>query len=260
MSPSQRQCLFCSNAADSREHAWPQWLIEIFSSDEHVEVCAERLGEGLRAWRSRRPELVVKHLCERCNNGWMSNVENAVIGEIKPLLRGASTKLSTDGQHLVSVWALKTAMVLEALGPSSGHVYTQNEREEFAQSRAIPWRTSVWLGTVTEATCLLSAKHRHLDSLGTKVSGVSITMAFGHLALQVLTLRVPSDVGPHTTITAEVRDGQWEHATHQILPVRETSVDWPLCMGLNGEAGVDAFANRFVTGEEWHGQTKPMSV
>jgi hypothetical protein len=78
-------------------------------------------------------------------------------------------------------------------------------------------------------------------------SGVSITMAFAHAALQVLTIRVPEQVGPKTRVTTEVRRGPWDQVTVQIWPTRETPLKWPPFMGLNGETGLDALADRFST-------------
>ena len=78
------------------------------------------------------------------------------------------------------------------------------------------------------------------------ISGVSITMMFAHVVLQVLTIRVPNDVGPSTRITMDIRKGRWPEATVQIWPTQSRAV-WPPPMGLNGESGLNLFAERFST-------------
>lgn len=94
----------------------------------------------------------------------------------------------------------------------------------------------------------MSSKNRHLGAEGAQdISGVSITMAFAHAVLQVLTIRVPQDVGPNTHVTTDVRRGPWEQTTVQVWPARTTSVGWPPPMGLNGAERLDALAERFST-------------
>jgi hypothetical protein len=113
---------------------------------------------------------------------------------------------------------------------------------------AIPWRTSVWLAASVDPSCFMSSKNRHLDAESAKdISGVSITMAFAHVVFQVLTIRMPQDVGPNTHVTTNVRRGPWDQATVQIWPVQSTQASWPPPSGLNGESGLDALAERFST-------------
>ena len=107
------------------------------------------------------------------------------------------------------------------------------------------------------APLMLSTKTRHKRSVDSDdITGVSTTMVFGHVALQVLTIRVPSFVTARTEVTANVRAAPWSDLTLRIWPTQPTSLVWPPRTGLNGEAGINLFADRFSTsdleGDTWH--------
>jgi hypothetical protein len=97
----------------------------------------------------------------------------------------------------------------------------------------------------------MSTKNRHLDATSNDVSGVSVTMAFGAVVLQVLTTRVPPEIGPNTLVTTMARRGPWIDTTLQIWPPREIA-DWPPPLGLIGEVGLNLFAERFTTSDCVH--------
>jgi hypothetical protein len=69
-------------------------------------------------------------------------------------------------------------------------------------------------------------------------------MAFGSLALQVVTIRPPAAMSADATVTYGVSDGPWDQTLIQIWP---TSLDvqvWPLAYGLDGDMGLEALTER----------------
>jgi hypothetical protein len=151
-----------------------------------------------------------------------------------------------DAQTTLSTWAVKTAILLEGMDPEAKRGYSQLQRERLRLRSAIPWRTSIWLAAAADADLFMSTKSCYMGASAEAISGFTVTMAFGALVLQVLTMRVPQDVGPNTLVTADVRRGSWGEATIQIWPPREVA-SWPPKLGLNGELGVNLFAERFST-------------
>ena len=83
-------------------------------------------------------------------------------------------------------------------------------------------------------------------------------MAFGHVAVQVLTINVPESVGPKTEVTIDVRRGPWSQITAQIWPPR-AAFEWPPTMGVQGEDGLDALADRFSAASH-AGETERIAV
>lgn len=242
-----RLCLFCSSNADSVEDAWPLWLGGLFKGERPMPVQAERYGVSLPSWSTYQPKLPIRCVCKPCNNGWMSRLENRVRPHLEPLLTGPRV-LDADAQTTISIWAVKTAMVLEGKDTDLKKGYSQFQRERFRLRAEIPWRTSVWLAASADAHSFMSTKNRHMDATSKEISGVSSTMVFGAVALQVLTMRVPPEIGPNTLITTNVRQGPWSDATLQIWPAREAAT-WPPSVGLNGELGLNLLADRFSTTE-----------
>lgn len=241
-----RNCFFCSGAADSREDAWPRWMTSQFKGTRLSEAHLERRGKE-SSWRVLEPELTVRCVCRQCNNGWMSQLESQAKPFLQPLLMGENCYLDMSGQATVALWSMKTAMVLEALDQPEQRAYTQLERDRLRTLSAIPWRTSVWLAASVDRSFFLSSKNRHLGEGPNPIPGVSITIAFAHAVLQVLTIRVPEDVGPKTIVTTGVRRGPWDRASLRIWPDQSVQLQWPPPVGLNGESGLDAFAERFST-------------
>ncbi len=194
---AMRRYLFCSSDANSLEDAWPRWITNQFKASQSAEVQAERRGVQLKPWRAHQPELPIRCVCRPCNNGWMSQLEVQAQRFLQPMLIGDRCGLDMAGQTTVAVWSLKTAMVLEALDQPHQRAYSQLEREQLRTLSAIPWRTSVWLATSVDPSYFVSTKNRHLDAENAKnISGVSITMAFAHVVLQVFTIRVPPQRKP----------------------------------------------------------------
>ena len=215
-----RLCLFCSNSANSVEDAWPLWITNQFRGRQPSAVQAERAGIRLTSWNTHQPKLTIRCVCEECNNGWMSRLENRVQPLLQPLLTGQRSAMDMDGQATIATWAVKTAMVLEGMDPAEKRGYSQLQRERFRLRAAIPERTSVWLAASTDLEWFMSTKNRHLGDTSADISGVSITMAFAHAVLQVFTIRVPETVGPETVVTANVRRGPWSEVTVPIWPHR----------------------------------------
>jgi len=189
----------------------------------------------------------------------MSQLERRAQTFLQPLLTGESCAVDMEAQATIATWALKTAMVLEAMGPMEKRAYSQLDRERLRLRAAIPWRTSIWLAVSTDPAWFMSSKTR----LGGEVeghSGASITMAFAHAALQVLTIKVPEQVGPNTKVTTDVRRGPWEQLTVRLWPTQETPINWPPPMGLNGESGLDALADRFSTSNQNRDEVDTLAV
>lgn len=254
-----RLCLFCSDRANSIEDAWPKWITNQFKGSRPSSVSAERAGVQLPSWKVHQPTLQMRCVCSRCNNGWMSRLEGRARPFLQPLLQGCPCVLDQSAQMAVATWALKTAMVLEGLDPTDKQVYSQLQRERFRLRAEMPIRTSVWLAASATPDWFMSTKNRHLGADSAGFAGISTTMGFAHLVLQVLTIRVPEDVGPTTKVTTDVRKGKWSELTVQVWPTQEDP-KWPPQLGLNGEPGLSLLAERFSTVDAALRETEQLAV
>jgi hypothetical protein len=242
-----RVCLFCSERANSLEDAWPLWMVKQFRSERPAEVRAERHGVALAPWKVYHPSMPIRCVCRACNNGWMSRLETDARPFIEPMLRGERQTLDAAGQGMAALWIVKTAMVMEAQDKQETRAYSHLERRQLSRLSTIPWRSAIWLSACTDPSIFLGTKTRHIGPASGEFLGSSTTMSFAHISMQTLRMQVPESVGPTTNVTVAVRCGDWNEATLQIWPPRQTHVHWPPEKGLNGEVGLTLFVDRFST-------------
>jgi hypothetical protein len=123
---SRRSCVSCGSDITrenrAKEHVIPQWLLDhlrirkevifqaVASSDDGLtretrELVADQLLEG--------------RVCESCNSGWMSKLENQAKPVLCPLIDGTRTvhALAEEECEILSKWAAKTAFILSNATP-----------------------------------------------------------------------------------------------------------------------------------------------
>lgn len=123
-----RECLFCnaslSNQSRSVEHIFAQWLLDyldIMGDDQLLQAVADS-GDGTiidtRQHATRR--LVEGRICEECNTGWMSKLENAAKPALIELMehRTAVWQLSHGDRLAVARWTAKTCYLLSYASPA----------------------------------------------------------------------------------------------------------------------------------------------
>jgi len=211
-------------------------------------MYGERGGAGIHSWRLARSGVRVRFVCRGCNNGWMSELESRAKPVIELLLDDAPHVLAADHQRTLAVWAVKSAMVFEALRLNQPWFFTHAERTQLRDSSTLPPRTKVWIakcvnlpGPCCAASDLFSKAPASTNQDRTYVT----TMAFGPLAIQVLKFRLSYVVPDSVDITTDLRQGPWDSVAAQVWPGLQPIVSWPAAMGLSGEAGFCAFCDRW---------------
>ena len=107
-----RECIFCGGPANSREEFWPCWMTSRFVAPGTME---QERGPELRmtTWPVNRPELVVRRVCKKCNNGWMGQLQDRGKPVIERLWDEDQVTLDLDDCKALSLWAVMTSMVLQ---------------------------------------------------------------------------------------------------------------------------------------------------
>jgi hypothetical protein len=217
--------------------------MERFPSASTARMFSERRGDQ-RAWSIGKPKLTIKWLCQLCNNGWMSRLESRTKPIVESILDDKLTTIDAAAQTTLGVWAVKTAMVLQALDPNLEWFYSEGEREQMRLSHSVPHHTSVWIAKCVNHKDIYSAAKNHTTDDG--VLAFSVTMAFGFLAFQVVTVKPPKTVPAHVKVTYEVSDGPWDQTLVPVWPVSEVARSWPGKHGLNGDVGLNALTERLT--------------
>lgn len=116
----KRKCVFCDGTKLSKEHIFAQWLLkelDIFDNDvtmTHASVV------GIPVSNRKHPfsKLVNGLVCEKCNNGWMSQLEGDCQKHITNLmnLNEIDNELNFLKEHYdtVAKWALKNVILLNS--------------------------------------------------------------------------------------------------------------------------------------------------
>ena len=244
-----RVCIFCPNRASTKEDAWPLWLMRLLFGGASGTIEGERSSHPVGPWRAVRPGLKVKVVCARCNNGWMSELENRVKPIVETLCREESAALSAADQETLAVWSVKTAMVFEAFRLGRPPFFAQSERHLVRETLRPAPNTSVWAAKCVEspgAFCAASDLGGVVEDSTEGVRAYVTTMGFGPLALQVVGTRLPTTIPPSVmSVTADLRPGPWDDATIRIWPTQRADVTWPGSVGLRGAAGLEAFSERW---------------
>jgi hypothetical protein len=115
-----RSCIFCFQPADSGEHLLPCWLQKVLPSKDSVIHTREIEGDAPLSWTKRGAfKEKTKQVCETCNTGWMSRLEEAVKPILAPAIaREARCEFDLREQWLAALWAAKTTYVLQTQGPN----------------------------------------------------------------------------------------------------------------------------------------------
>ena len=161
----------------------------------------------------------------------MSRVENKTKPVIACMFEDLTIPLDRQQQTLLSNWAVKTAMVLDSVKnpESNARFYQKPECVTFRQRRIIPDRIRIWIGRSS-----LSA----LGAYGTDVAiitpegsplgvGTATTIVIGHLAVQVMAMRINSELKDKSITDVQPKPGDWDNMLVQIWPIARDSVMWP---------------------------------
>lgn len=91
----------------------------------------------------RRKKL--RMVCAKCNNGWMSRLQNKVKGRLLPFIQGRYAILSDADHRLLAAWSIMFTMVIEFIDPDTAAI-TPEERRNFSQIAVPNNRWAVWFG------------------------------------------------------------------------------------------------------------------
>jgi hypothetical protein len=257
-----RQCIFCENPADSREHYVPDWILQ--SINIKVEV-ARSVGDFPPVWFSNpRQNMKVRSVCEDCNLGWMTTLEQESKPIISPFLHGSdvATPMDRTQQSVIARWAVKTAMVGETIAPPPPKIgryfYTRDECERLRLTSSLPRKTAVWLGKFSGLGLFGRGTHVWDNAKGNPIQqpgihGHIFTLVLNHLTIQVLTVHVlPED--DTTSLPVDQNDapcGDWNDLTVTVWPILGTVWYPPTRIFSESETcWIGALLNRFKVGRK----------
>ena len=249
-------CIFCqrTDSPPSKEDVLPKWLAREWPQRRKstFEYAGDTYKPGrLSASQPFEPEDYKTNIgnlgvftygpCQRCNNGWMSLLEEQTRPVIRPLMRGKPVSMTVEKQRQLAQWTAKTVLLYDYAKRPKTPYFNQEERTGIYTSLAVPPNTIIYaaryVGPLATA-CVGGPIRLQVDPAGTTTDGYCCTLAIGQLALQLFTYRYSEQV-PH------VPRGSWELA-HRPVSAR-TEWMWPPQQALDAP-GFEEFATRMIVG------------
>jgi hypothetical protein len=248
---SQRQCVFCDNKADEREHIIPKWILKKLEWGRgpfHISF------DNKTPIEMGSPEHKARVVCKACNHGWMSDLEQAVKPILSPLMFDISVSLDLPQQYTVVKWAVKTAMVHDGSARQRPMRYEREMCESLRSRSTIPPRTTVWIARCSSpraiAGALVDTAHTVGDNVRIGARSCVMTLVLGYLAIQVLTV-VPDPQYRNAAIPLNPKAGPWDRTLIRLWPPRDRAVTWPQpeTFLLSGDRSVFILFDRWRLGE-----------
>jgi hypothetical protein len=242
-----RKCLFCDNAANSREHVWPDWILKRLAVREPIR---QQLGnDPMRLLPN--PQQKVKAVCKTCNNGWMQTLEDSNIPLLGNLMQDVGFSLNGLQQYQIATWAVKMSMIGDFLARSHRALFfDQAEREQLRVATNLPMRTSVWLARYSFPDHI-GFWGTNAWSLDKTVHALITTVLIGRVVVQVVTLQC-SQQWERTDVTVNPQTGPrpWPDLLTDIWPTK-VSVQWPPPFSFkdDGTFALSGLVRRYSYGE-----------
>jgi len=205
-----RACIFCEKEGDlSKEHLWPNWLSKMYlrkGDEKHTFGSRTYLNkEIVRDGVYERPghlfSLKNRVVCQTCNNGWMSKVENDTKPIILRMINGEKHKITNAELNLFSFWiAMKVVTAEFAEKKEALDVTPLTERQEMMNDRKMPSFFNLFIGV--HSTGHNSAWNRHSWTMsysskgptppleGRQRNAQSIALMLGPIFIYVLNVRL----------------------------------------------------------------------
>ena len=246
--PGMPDCIFCSRPASSLEHVFPQWVLN------RKDMGKSRIKLGNRPERIATMHLKVRTICRECNNGWMSDLEDAVRPILIPIFEDKTVFLSQDQQATLGTWVMKIVFLNDTTrGRNEAHrFYTKDETLAFGSSRQLPDFTTIWIGRLTDVRrAITGTQFATTDERGV-LTGLATTLTNEHFVAQVLTLKLdPEPEGP-ATIELKMEPGEWDSVLSRIWHPEHPQINWPTPVSFtsSGPTAYGHLLDRFRIGQK----------
>jgi hypothetical protein len=244
-----RECIFCGGRVNSKEHAWPAWLLKFLkrSPDENVPIDASRLGGWTKRWDGINASLKLKKVCRtRCNDGWMSLLEDRARPILSEMILGNAIMIDRVQQLRIAQWATKCAMVFDSMDPGA-RFYDASERFHFRETLTPAPSTNVWLGNYSGSTFRALTVHRTVPlngHQGIPYKGHIQTMVFGRLVIQTFSVKRLIDKDGSVGLL-DMLPKQWDQSTIRVWPVSVDAIRWPPSISFDdSQRSLQPFADR----------------
>lgn len=218
------KCCFCGRIGLSKEHIWPEWAHAYLPDDKSGHHRSKFDGPVLTDHLRRQGStttIKIRAACEKCNNGWMSVIEDQIKGLLLPIIKGETVDLNADYKLALTRYFLLKAMIADLSRPEDV-VFNIEDRVAFYKTRTLPTGLSVTIfhypAPINQIAQYNKEVRRGIDRETESIVtiGGNFTFRFASVFVQVLLLRQPNnDITPN------------EFLSVRLHPSEQTSRQWP---------------------------------
>jgi hypothetical protein len=234
-----RSCIFCEGGPLTKEHMWADWLrayIPRNRSEFHTGSTILFKDPAKTQIKTRTipddpHKMQIRCVCESCNNGWMSVLQNRIKPILVPLLNGKPFTLTSRQQAQLAAWATMFTMVAEfSLRQKEMAAVTQEERAEFRRTKTPLKNWKFWIASIDHPDWIGRYIHTSMQ-IGSKDQVSKVTSSGIPVPNTQTTTFVVNKLYIHTlssTAGIDLRKQKIDPAIAQrIWPARSKSVKWP---------------------------------
>jgi hypothetical protein len=170
---NRRICIFCGQRADSKEHIFSKWLQRVYPSartDFHAQHKITTLNEdgnliaknGKLARGGGDISQTSNAVCQTCNNGWMSKIDDSAQPHFTRLFPEDHDNISMKGAEDIARWLfLKSCLLIDMYFGWDEENQTQLEikrqfLKNFGVSQRIPGDFNFYLARAPQSEVVFS--------------------------------------------------------------------------------------------------------
>jgi hypothetical protein len=237
------KCIFCERFGNmSKEHIWPEWAAELFKlnpspvhEEFHMRFTEKTKLVDKPKVVNRQGSVATKKMrvvCEDCNNGWMSELEDSIKPILTPLILGNPSTIDQSQQELVARWIGVKVLVSEQ-NNQSDVISDQRHRTALMVDGAVPGYLHIWIAPV-KAEKWETGYYRETGTLSrtlepppkTKKNVQSNAFGFGRLFMFAMGSTGGIDLNDFIRIDERIPK-LWPYQGHAISWPSELTLHWP---------------------------------
>jgi len=205
-----RRCAFCDTLLTrenrSKEHILPKWLLDFLEvrGEKIQPTHFSNIGETITTRHHTLEGLLAGQICDLCNNGWMSQLEQEAMPILKPLMLGTTriVDLNENERQIISRWTAKTAFALNSSSNYLKNVPSSHYQHIRLNIDSLPLKVSSFgqqhhgdrpFFWIQSATWLLNGNSDKLVELEDEFKNNSYKISFQFGKLMLLIVYIPID-------------------------------------------------------------------
>jgi hypothetical protein len=157
----QGKCIFCGSNGLTKQHVWPNWLKNVipissvsrtqsltrfYGNEKNILIHPDSSYKQGGLWSQK-----IRNVCAKCNNGWMSRLEEDAKPIISSLINNEEFTLDEGSQRIISTWVAVVSIMAEFTDMHSLSI-PEDHRQFIMDNNKTPDGWSIWIGRCKDSS------------------------------------------------------------------------------------------------------------